>query len=89
LLKVALPFSLPALFVAIRISVPGAVTGALIVEWLATGRGIGNAIVVAVGDSEITAVWALAALISLVTLLLYELVGVIESFTLARLGFRS
>lgn len=89
LLKVAVPYSLPAVFAAIRISVPGAVTGALIVEWLATGQGVGNAIVAAVGNSELDTVWALAALISVVTLLLYQLVGVIESFVVARLGFVS
>src|SRR5690606_19830613 len=35
LLKVSFPSALPSLFAAIRISVPGAITGALIAEWLA------------------------------------------------------
>ena len=42
---VALPSSLPLFFAALKISVPGAITGALLVEWLATGQGIGYAIV--------------------------------------------
>ncbi|MBB2946513.1 ABC-type nitrate/sulfonate/bicarbonate transport system permease component [Actinoplanes lutulentus] len=85
--KVALPSAWPALFAAVRISVPGAITGALIAEWLATGKGIGYAIVAAVGESRIGAVWALAVLITLATLLLYQLIGVIESAVLTRMGF--
>jgi ABC-type nitrate/sulfonate/bicarbonate transport system permease component len=85
--KVAVPAALPALFAAIRISAPGAITGALIAEWLATGKGIGYAIVAAVGESQIGAVWALAVLVTLATLLIYQLLGVVESAVLARMGF--
>jgi ABC-type nitrate/sulfonate/bicarbonate transport system permease component len=85
--KVAVPAALPALFAAVRISAPGAITGALIAEWLATGKGIRYAIVAAVGESRIAAVWALAVLITLATLLIYQLLGVIESAVLARMGF--
>jgi ABC-type nitrate/sulfonate/bicarbonate transport system permease component len=85
--KVALPSALPALFAAVRISAPGAITGALIAEWLATGKGIGYAIVAAVGSSQIAAVWALAVLITLATLLIYQVLGIVESAVLARMGF--
>ncbi|MBL7253294.1 ABC transporter permease [Paractinoplanes lichenicola] len=85
--KVAVPAAVPALFAAVRISAPGAITGALIAEWLATGQGIGYAIVAAVGESRINAVWGLAVLITLATLLIYQLVGVVESAVLARMGF--
>ena len=34
--------ALPSFFAAIRISIPGAITGALLAEWLATGDGIGG-----------------------------------------------
>ncbi|GAA2635449.1 ABC transporter permease [Paractinoplanes durhamensis] len=85
--KIAVPAALPALFAAVRISAPGAITGALIAEWLATGKGIGYAIVAAVGESQIGAVWALAVLITLATLLIYQALGVVESAVLARMGF--
>jgi ABC-type nitrate/sulfonate/bicarbonate transport system permease component len=85
--RVAVPSAVPALFAAVRISAPGAITGALIAEWLATGEGIGYAIVAAVGESRISAVWALAVLITLATLLTYQLVSVVESAVLARMGF--
>ena len=39
--KVMLPSSLPALFASAQIAVPGAVIGAMLAEWLATGQGMG------------------------------------------------
>ena len=42
LTKVALPGALPYLFAAARLSVPSALVGALVTEWLATGQGIGG-----------------------------------------------
>jgi hypothetical protein len=40
-----------------------------------------------VGESQIGAVWALAVLITLATLVIYQLLGVVESAVLARMGF--
>lgn len=84
--KVSFPSALPALFASIRISVPGAITGALIAEWLATGKGIGQDVVSAAGQSQNNEVWALVAVVTLVSLLLYLIAQVIESFVLARFG---
>jgi len=84
--KVAFPSALPALFAAVRISVPGAITGALIAEWLATGKGIGYGTVSAVGRAENTKVWALVVVITIVSLVLYTIAQVVESFVLARFG---
>ncbi|GAA3531514.1 hypothetical protein AFL01nite_17350 [Aeromicrobium flavum] len=86
LLKVSFPAALPSLFAAIRISVPGAITGALIAEWLATGRGIGYAVVSAAGQSKNNEVWALVIVVTVVSLLLYLLAQVLETFVLARYG---
>lgn len=84
--KVAFPSALPSLFASIRISVPGAITGALIAEWLATGHGIGYGIVSAVGRSQNSKVWAMVVVVTVVSLLLYTLAQIIESFVLARFG---
>jgi ABC-type nitrate/sulfonate/bicarbonate transport system permease component len=84
---VAFPTSLPAFFAAIKISVPGAITGALLVEWLATGSGIGYGIVSAVGRAKANEVWAYVVVITLVSILLYNLVALIEDFVLERFGF--
>lgn len=84
--KVDLPSSMPAFFAAVRISVPGAITGALIAEWLATGDGVGYAVVSALGRARNTEVWALVVTITLVSLVLYTIAQVVESFVLARFG---
>lgn len=83
---VAVPSAMPAFFASIRISVPGAITGALLAEWLATGQGIGYAVVSAAARSQINRVWALVVVITLASLLLYLLAQLIESLVLARLG---
>jgi len=81
---VALPSSLPSFFAAVKISVPGAITGALLVEWLATGQGIGYAIISAVGRAKANEVWAYVVVITLVSILLYNIVGLIENYVLKR-----
>ncbi len=83
---VAFPASLPSFFAAVKISVPGAITGALLVEWLATGRGIGYAIISAVGRAKTNEVWAYVVVITLVSIIIYNLVGLLESLVLSRFG---
>lgn len=84
--KVAFPSALPAFFASVRISVPGAVTGALIAEWLATGEGIGYGVVSAIGRAQNTLVWALVVVVTVTSLLLYTLAQLLETFVLARYG---
>jgi len=84
---VAIPSSLPAFFAAIKISVPGAITGALLVEWLATGSGIGYAIVSAIGRAKTSEVWAYVVVITVVSILLYNLVSLLEDYVLDKFGF--
>ena len=83
---VAFPASLPSFFAAVKISVPGAITGALLVEWLATGQGIGYAIISAVGRAKTNEVWAYVVVITLVSIIIYNLVGLLESLVLSRFG---
>jgi ABC-type nitrate/sulfonate/bicarbonate transport system permease component len=87
--KVALPTALPAIFAAARISVPGSLIGALVAEWLATGTGIGGAINNAIGEFDYNQVWADIAILTGVSLLIYTIVGVIETFVLDSFGFTS
>jgi ABC-type nitrate/sulfonate/bicarbonate transport system permease component len=84
---VAFPSSLPAFFAAVKISVPGAITGALLVEWLATGSGIGYGIVSAVGRAKANEVWAYVVVITVVSIVLYNLVALLEDYVLERYGF--
>lgn len=84
--KVGFPSALPALFASIRIAVPGSMTGALLAEWLATGKGVGYAVVSAAARSQIGKVWALVVVITLVSLLLYLIAQLVEAAVLSRFG---
>jgi len=86
LLKVAIPGALPSLFAAARVSVPGAVTGALLAEWLSTGKGVGGQIVKFNAAAQFDNLWASVAIITVVTLLLYNLVQLAETVVLSRMG---
>ena len=84
--KVSIPGAGPSLFAAGRVSVPGAVTGALLAEWLSTGQGIGGAILKFNAQAQFTQLWASIALITLITLLLYNIVQIVENIVLVRMG---
>ncbi|MGA6127483.1 MULTISPECIES: ABC transporter permease [unclassified Microbacterium] len=84
--KVNLPGALPSVFAAARVSVPGAVTGALLAEWLSTGTGIGGSILKFNAQAQFTQVWASIALITVITLVLYNLVQILENVALTRMG---
>ncbi len=86
LTKVALPASLPAFFAAVRVSVPGAITGALLAEWLATGSGIGGVINGYSTSAKFDELWASVVVVTLVSLVLYNLVAILENTVLARMG---
>jgi ABC-type nitrate/sulfonate/bicarbonate transport system permease component len=84
--KVAVPGALPSMFAAARVSVPGAVTGALLAEWLSTGKGIGGMIQKFNASAQFDALWASVAIITVITLVLYNLVQLAENVVLARMG---
>ena len=84
--KVALPSSLPEFFAAVRISVPGAITGALLAEWLAVGGGIGGAVGGYIAAAQFSAVWTAVVLVTGTALVLYNVVQILESVALARMG---
>lgn len=84
--KVSIPGAGPSLFAAARVSVPGAVTGALLAEWLSTGQGIGGAILKFNAQAQFAQLWTSIALITLITLLLYNIVQVVENAVLVRMG---
>jgi ABC-type nitrate/sulfonate/bicarbonate transport system permease component len=84
--KVNLPGALPSVFAAARVSVPGAVTGALLAEWLSTGLGIGGAILKFNAQAQFAQLWGAIAIITLITLVLYNFVQIAESIVLTRMG---
>ena len=84
--KVALPCAAPAFFTALRVSIPGALTGALLAEWLATGQGIGYGIVSAVSRARYDEVWAGVVVVTLASIVLYALVSAVETALKRRSG---
>lgn len=86
LVKVNMPGALPSIFAAARVSVPGAVTGALLAEWLSTGTGIGGAILKFNAQAQFAELWTSIALITIITLVSYNLVQIIENIVLDRMG---
>lgn len=86
LVKVALPGALPSIFAAARVSVPGAVTGAMLAEWLSTGTGVGGKFEAYRASVKYDELWASIAIVTLLTLVLYNFVQMLEDLLLARMG---
>jgi sulfonate transport system permease protein len=84
--KVQLPVALPALFASLRIAAPLAMTGAMLAEWLATGRGLGYAMLSASAQSDYDGLWARVALATAFSLTIYKLIGVAEQIALGHLA---
>ncbi|RZU76023.1 ABC-type nitrate/sulfonate/bicarbonate transport system permease component [Micromonospora kangleipakensis] len=82
--KVRLQYALPALFASARIAVPAALGGATLAEWLATGDGLGNLLVISYSNSRFGTLWAGAVLIVVVSVGLYALISAIERPVLRR-----
>ena len=72
-------YALPSIFSAAKIAMPGAILGAVLAEWLLTGTGIGHLMAAALIGSDFLTLWASVAIISMVSLLFYEVVGSMES----------
>lgn len=86
---VSVPASLPYLFAATRLTVPRALLGVMIAEWLATGTGLGNLLNQSRGYLDYGMIWAVAVISVLISVLFYQLVVVVERRTLGRLGMAS
>ncbi len=84
LLSVRLPYAMPSLFASMRIGVPGSIIGALLAEWLATGKGLGYYMLKAQSLFDYTGIWAAVAILTFTALVLYALVGLLETPVLAR-----
>lgn len=86
---VSVPASLPYLFAATRLTVPRALLGVMIAEWLATGTGLGNLLNQSRGYLDYGMIWAVAVVSVLISVLFYQLVVVVERRVLGRLGMAS
>ena len=58
---------LPALFAAARMAVPAAVLAVTVVEWLATGGGIGGLMALSASVSDYDMLWSAVVLVTLIS----------------------
>ncbi|MET0525357.1 MAG: ABC transporter permease subunit [Nocardioides sp.] len=84
--RVAYPTALPSIFAAVRISVPGAITGALIAEYFTTTDSVGKAVNTSLALYRYDQLWSLVVVVTLASVLLYTLAQACEGFVLARYG---
>lgn len=77
--KVQMPYALPALFAAARIAAPAAIGGATLAEWLATGSGAGNLLVLSYAASKFGALWAASVVIISISVAFYAGLGMIQT----------
>lgn len=84
--RLQVPYAIPALFTSARIAAPGALLGAILAEWLATGKGLGYIMVTSSSESQYALLWATIVIITVVSVLLYNLVGVVERQVAASFG---
>jgi ABC-type nitrate/sulfonate/bicarbonate transport system permease component len=82
--KVLIPSAMPSIFASLRINVPAAIIGALLAEWLATGKGSGNEMLTVVNTFDYGELWAAVVLVTLVSMVLYSIVSAVEAAVLTR-----
>lgn len=83
---VAIPASVPWLFAALRTTVPRALLGVMIAEWLATGRGLGNLLNQSRGYMDFNMIWSVAVVSVLLSVGFYQIAQGIEVWLLRRRG---
>lgn len=86
LFTVRLPYAIPALAASARIAIPGAILGAVLVEILVTGDGIGYTIATSIGTSAYVVLWTSLAVLTAVTAFIYLMLTRVETTLLARIS---
>ena len=85
--KVAVPTALPYLFASMRIAVPGAITGAMLYEFLFTaGQGLGADVTTAKAAFDYPQLWSATVLATAVSIVLYTITTIVEAAVLAEWG---
>lgn len=84
--KLQFPYALPAIFASARIAAPGALLGAILAEWLATGQGLGDLMITSSSTANYSMLWAAVVLITVVSIVIYNLVSAIERPVVAHYG---
>jgi len=83
---VRLPSALPNLFASVRISVPGAIVGAMLAEWLTGFSGLGGILNTYKGSGNFGGVWAIVVVAVVTSIVGYAVAAIVESAVLAAWG---
>lgn len=86
LLMVRVPSALPAVLASVRISVPGAIVGAMLAEWLSGFTGLGGILNAYKGRGNFSGVWAIVVVSVVTSIVGYAVAAVIEAAALAAWG---
>ena len=77
-LRLRLPASLPYVFAALRISVPLALIGAVVAEWMSADSGVGQLIVIAHGDFDTPALFGAVVVLAAIGIALTGALALLE-----------
>ena len=86
LTKVRMPSALPQFFASVRISVPGAIVGAMLAEWLVGFDGMGGVLSGYKGAGNYGGVWTIVVLAVMSSIVLYAVATVVEAAVLTKWG---
>jgi sulfonate transport system permease protein len=86
LFTVRLAYAIPAFAASARIAIPGSILGAVLVEILVTGDGIGYTVATSIGSSEYVVLWTALTVLAAVTALIYLLLSRLETVLLNRIA---
>ncbi|TYQ13526.1 UNVERIFIED_ORG: ABC-type nitrate/sulfonate/bicarbonate transport system permease component [Gordonia westfalica J30] len=84
----AIPSAVPSLFSAAKVSVPGALIGATVAEWLGTNKGLGASLQRALPAAAYDELWASVLVITVASIVIYAVVGVVETVVLSQMGMQ-
>jgi NitT/TauT family transport system permease protein len=73
-----LPHALPHIFASLKVAVTLAAVGAIVGEFIGADKGLGYALIVATGTMDTTLLFVALAWISVLSLVLYAAVGLLE-----------
>ncbi len=86
LTKVRMPSALPQFFASVRISVPGAIVGAMLAEWLVGFDGMGGVLSGYKGSGNYGGVWTIVVFAVMSSIMLYAVATIIEAAVLTKWG---
>ena len=86
LVKVRIPAAVPQILASARISIPGAIVGSMLAEWLVGFEGMGGILSGYKGQGNYGGVWTIVTRAVLGSIVLYEAMTIVEAALLAHWG---